>query len=100
MKLPGSELVRGNYILQEFARIIMQHSFYMSCFLISVSILRTEWFKSNCRGKFSLGFLAIDSMDFSTISHDLNARNYSILIQSLLIHVNSIQSPEESYGDC
>ena len=54
-KFPGSELVRGNYRLQEFARIHIQYSVYISSFLFSVSILRTEWLRVIVRGKFSPG---------------------------------------------
>ena len=41
-KFPVSELVRGNYTLQEFVKILLQNYFYMSCLLFSLSILRAE----------------------------------------------------------
>jgi len=46
---------QGVNLSREFARILIQNSFYRSCFLFSVSILRQEWLKVTVRGKFSLG---------------------------------------------
>ena len=46
---------QGVNLSREFARILIQNSFYRSCFLFSVSILREERLKVTVRGKFSLG---------------------------------------------
>ena len=59
-KFPGSEIVRVNYTLQEFAKIFMQNPFYMSCFLFSVSILRADWLKLIVLGKFFLGLNCLE----------------------------------------
>ena len=61
-KFPGSELVRGNYTLREFARILNQNSFYMSCFLFSVSILHAEWLRAIVQGKFSQELNCLDNI--------------------------------------
>jgi hypothetical protein len=61
-KFPGSKLVRDNYTLGEFARIPIQNSFYMFCFLFSVSILRTEQLRVIVRGKFSLGLCCLEDI--------------------------------------
>ena len=52
-KFPGSELVRRNHTLRKFSRILVQKSFYVSCFLFFVSILRAEWIRVIFRGTFS-----------------------------------------------
>ena len=49
----GSESVRGNYALGEFGKNPIQNAFYISCILISVSMLRVELLKVIVRGKFS-----------------------------------------------
>ena len=49
----GSESVRGNYALGEFGRNPKQNAFYISCIIISVSMLRVELLKVIVRGKFS-----------------------------------------------
>ena len=66
-EVPGSKLFRGNYTLREFARILMQNSFYVSCFLFSVSILRTKClriiFRVNFHGiELSRGYLHGDGV--------------------------------------
>ena len=61
-KFPGSRLVRGNYTLREFARILIKNSFYMSCFLFSVLILRAEWLRVIFLGKFSPGLKCLEDI--------------------------------------
>ena len=54
-KFLGDELVRGNYALWDFARILIRDSFYMSSFLFSVSVLGVELLRVIVQDKFSLG---------------------------------------------
>ena len=58
----GSELLRGNYILRGFARILIKIFFCISCFLFSVTILHAEWLKIIVRGKFSPGLNCLEDI--------------------------------------
>ena len=64
-KFSGSELVRENYKLRKFARILTQNYFYMPCFLFSVSILCAEWLRVIVRGKFSLGLNCLEDISMA-----------------------------------
>ena len=58
----GGELIRGNYTQGGFARIPIQNSFYMSCFLFSVSILYVELLRVIAQGKFSPGLTFLEDV--------------------------------------
>ena len=60
------ELVRGYLILEEFARILIQKSSYISCFLFSVSILRVELLRIIVWGKFSPGLNCLEDVSAET----------------------------------